>query len=108
MTKIVRRLTKGKFIEKVVQCMEICDHRWVLGDDEFRVPTKEEVKDTIEYLVNAITKDSCYNETGQTVEATGGGIKISCWCDCTDRHWIIIYTGLSQNSFIAREENEKV
>ena len=98
--EIVKRLTRNEFIEKTVQCMEICGHRWMLGEDEFRVPTKKEVKDTIEYLVELVIKDPCYKVQKETVKAHGGGIEVSCERDRAGCAWTIIYTGHSQNSFI--------
>lgn len=98
--EIVKRLTRNKFIEKTVQCMEICGHRWMLGEDEFRVPTKKEVKDTIKWLVEMCTKDPCYNMSRQSVKAHGGGIEVLCECDRHGHAWTITYTGHSQNSYI--------
>ena len=40
-TKILRKLTGNKFIEKVVTCMEACGHRWMTEKDHFAVPTRK-------------------------------------------------------------------
>lgn len=101
--EIVKRLTRNKFIEKTVQCMEICGHKWILGEDEFRVPTKKEVRETIEHLVELVLKDPCYNIYKESVESRGGGLEVLCKWDSHGHIWTITYTGLSQNSFIARE-----
>lgn len=97
--EIVKRLTRNKFIEKTVQCMEICGHRWMVGEDEFRVPTKKEVKATIEWLVEMCLKNSMYYVLDRKVEAHGGGIEVLCECTATGHAWSITYTGHSQNSY---------
>ena len=100
--EIVKRLTRNKFIEKTIQCMEICGYRWILGDNDFRVPTKKEVRETIEYLVELVLKDPCYNMSRQSVEGHGGGLKVLCECDSHGHTWTITYTGHSQNSYIEK------
>ena len=102
--EIVKKLTRNKFIEKTIQCMEICGHRWMLGEDDFRVPTKKEVRESIEWLVEMCLKNSMYFVLDHKVAAHGGGIEIGCECTATGHAWTITYTGHSQNSFIDKEE----
>ena len=109
-TKIVRRLTKGKFIENMIQCMKICEHKWMFENDDFRVPTKREVKNVIECIVEKILKDPCYNEVGQLVQYIGGGLDVIWeWSteDYSGRHWKITYTGLSQEFILPSKRVEK-
>lgn len=100
---IVKKLIRNKFIEKTVRCMEVCGHRWMMGEDDFRIPTKKEVRETIEYLVELVLKDPCYKMQKQPVKAHGGGIEVSCERDCVGCAWTITYTGHSQNSFIEKQ-----
>ena len=107
--KIVRSLTKGKFIEKMIQCMEICGHKWMFENGDYRVPTKKEVKGFIEYIVEKMIEDPCYNEPGQSVRYKGGFDLIWEWSseEYSGRHWKITYTGLSQELILLSKREEK-
>ena len=68
----------------------------MVGEDEFRVPTKKEVKECL--------KNSMYYVLDRKVEAHGGGIEVLCECTATGHAWSITYTGHSQNSFIEEKK----
>jgi len=108
MTSLEHILTPAKYgsfdINKMLTIMKAIDHKWCMPDGDYRIPTYDEVVDTIQFLIDKIDECETFKQGIPDVpmEAAIGGIHLTLTLKMLDTkipslewHWNIEYIPLS-------------
>lgn len=73
-------IERSKFnIDKMLKIMNCIDHKWII-ESEFRIPTKKEIINKIQFLIEKIKEshDFIYGIVDNKIASAIGGIHVNC------------------------------